>query len=1010
MEAFLVDNRAGLITNEKSVLDVFREHIKTAIEKSEKISFRVAVGFFFFDGFQKLYPILKELHEKNLLAEFKVVMGPETKRQTKEVLEALRNDATILNDETFEFIKKLYDEGKFDFRIFLKRGFHPKLYLFGFEKSGLEIWAGSANLTEGGLEENVELVVPVAAPTLAERELFEIFFDELWKRSTDEVENLRVIDVVREASTSEFIHLAPRDFIVNLLKIWGKEYLVENIGPDLSYLVEFQHMSYYLALEKMRTYGGCVLANSVGLGKTDVACRVAKRYRDQGKKVLIIYPPVIEKHWKKTAEKIGLGKKDVKFLSRGVLHKSDFNYENYQGIDLVIVDEAHAFRISKPKSNRRENLENIAKINPSSHILLVTATPINTSILDFVELVKLFAKGPYKERFEREGLMAKMKWLERAAREGELDKKTINMLNDLVKTFSIRIDWMDIMKFFRRDMKRISGVDRVEPPDVFPVRYNYDEEIAKKIFDRVVPFLERLNFEYTKLWEKEYKEDKNLIWWYRWRLYKRLESSLIAFEESLKKMLSRNRSVKNFLNKLLERTRSARFSGEIERGEEEEELEFSKERIENIKNTFLQLPEKKKERVLKKINDDISTIEKMLQRIETIEKLEERDEKITKLFSILKEENKPALIFSESVDTVEYIGRRLRACGEFKHELAHSKITTDKEVIEKKFQNKEFDILVSTDVMGEGVNLPRADVVVNFDLPYNPVRLIQRDGRAIRITEPKKIRIYNFVPDDRINKELELCERLAERVENILSSIGLDFIIWSIEQGKIDKFTERNRKRTIELIKEFKYLLASKTPEEVKGRIPPTLSQEDKALREFIKAWNISEETLRYLHRRYTKPIATSLKLRDGGGYFIVFDYRGNAYSLGELKFSDVPLGKKMDRSDALKVKSLVSEKCMELDREFFTIARERDRVSTQIENLLEKEEELRILVGKYDIHTLPRKDKQEILKLLQKIIKQPPWKKEQVINELKGTLESKRYTYQRSLAEPKILAVVKYG
>ena len=463
MSRYIVDNLAKIFPHEKSVLDVFKDRISRAINNKQQISFLVAVGFFFFEGFQKLYPYLKELYKKGLLKEFKLVMGPETRRTTKEILEALKNDAVVLDDETFNFIKKLYDEKRFDFRIFLERNFHIKMYLFEIGNE-IEIWAGSANLTEAGLEENIELLVPAAALTFEDKDLYRQFFDEIWNRSTDKVENLRVIDVIREASQSEMIFLPPRAFIINLIKILGKEYLVRNISADLSYLAEFQNMSYYLCLDKLTKYGGCILANSFGLGKTDVGCMVAKYYKELGKKVLIVYPPIIRKHWKRTLKKVGLEENDVEWLSRGQLQKSDFDYERYRGVDLIIVDEAHHFRISKPKSNRRENLENIIKINPKSHVLLITATPINTSLLDFIELLKLFVKGPFKERLETEGLLLRMKEVERDLRMNKLvgeDASTlINELNKLIKIFTVRIEWPDLPLYFKEDLKKTCSLLR----------------------------------------------------------------------------------------------------------------------------------------------------------------------------------------------------------------------------------------------------------------------------------------------------------------------------------------------------------------------------------------------------------------------------------------------------------------------------------------------------------------------------------------------------------------------
>ncbi|HIQ49967.1 MAG TPA: NgoFVII family restriction endonuclease [Nanoarchaeota archaeon] len=1007
LQKFVVDNKAGILPYEKSVLDVFRERIKRAIQKNQPISFRIAVGFFFFEGFQKLYPELKKLYEKGLLKEFKLVMGPETRKTTKEVLEALKSDAIALNDETFNFIKKLYDQKIFDFRIFLERNFHIKLYLFEIGDE-IEIWAGSANLTEAGLEENIELIVPAAALTFEEKDLYRKFFEEIWKRSTDEVENLKVIDIIREASLSEVVYLHPRDFITNLIKILGKEYLVKNISADLSYLAEFQNMSYYLCIERLNKYGGCILANSVGLGKTDVACMIAKYYKEMGKKVLIIYPPVIEEHWKRTLKKVGLKESDTKLLSRGMLQKSDFDYEKYQGIDLIIVDEAHHFR--NPKSNRRENLENIIKLNPNSHVLLITATPINTSLLDFIELVRLFNKGKYKERLESEGIILKMKEIEHDVRKKFTNKETIKKLKELIKILSVRIEWPDLPIYFKEDLKKIANVENIEEPDVFPVNYKYDEEIARKIFDNVVPFLSKLNFEYTKLWEKEYKEDRNLIWWYKWRLYKRLESSITAFKISLKNLLDKNKFLLKFLKKVMTNPEY-----------KEETNLFSKERLETIKNTFLSLKNLERNKVLKRIEKDISLIKEMLKNIQNIKNLEKRDEKIKKLFEILEKEKKPTIIFSESRDTVIYIGKRLKEYGKFKFALAYGGEPpideetgekfgeVNKEKIEKDFNQGKFDILVTTDIMGEGVNLPRADVVINFDLHYNPLRLIQRDGRAIRINNPKRITIYNFEPDERIDKELELCDRLTERVEDIISTIGLDFLIWAIEEGKLEEVSEKNRKRTIELIREYRHMLATKHPEELGKKLPPTLSKEDKVLREFIKFWNISEEAIETHAKVYNKPIFTALESQEETKYFIVFQYKGFIRSLGELVFSENKIEAKLSKSELEKIKNLIAEKCLEMDKESLSVSYGRkDKLTAEIEKIIH-EEELENLFEGIELHLLTKKHKEKILKELRKIKEKifPEKEKERLRKILD---EIKALGYQKVLEEPKILAILKYG
>jgi len=1013
VSACLVDNRAGILSNEKSVLDVFQERIERAIKNGEAISFHIAVGFFFFEGFQRLCPLLKQLHSRGLLKNFRLVMGPETKRTTKEALEALTKDAALLSGDAFEFMKVLYDEKKFDFRIFLHRGFHVKLYLFDFEKSGLDIWAGSANLTEAGLEGNVELVVPTGVQ-VEDRDLFRSFFEEVWRQSTDKVENLRVIEVIKRSSISNFMYLHPRDFIANLVKMMGKEYLIKNISADLSYLADFQNMSYYLCVEKLRNYGGCLLANSPGVGKTDVGCTVARYYRELSKNVLVIYPPVLERHWKRTMSKVGLKENEIAWLSRGMLQNADFDYGKCQGVDLVVVDEAHHFRISKPKSNRRENLENIIKLNPNSHVLLITATPINTSLVDFTELLKLFLHGGFKEKFESEGILAKMREIERHVEHNEVGIETIDLLNELIKKITIRIGWPDIFKYFKADLKKISGVENFESPEVNRINYTYDEEIARKIFDQVVPFLEKLNLEYTKLWEGEYKEDKNLRWWYQWRLYKRLESSLTAFKISINNIMKKNIFLISFLRKATSDGDSIVPTSL-----------FSKERLENIKKLFLSLPAAKKSGVLERLLSDVESAKHMLQAIESIRDLKKRDEKIRELLKILRKEKKSTLIFSESRDTVLYIGKRLKEEGDFRLEMAYggeepiddetgekAETILDKEDLQEKFNNREFDILVTTDIMGEGVNLQKADVVINFDLPYNPVKLIQRDGRAIRITEPKKIRIYNFEPDTRIDKELDLSARLGQRIENIVATIGLDFLIWSIEQKKIVKVSEKNRKRVISLIREYKDLLATKSPEELGKGIPPTLSRIDTALREFIRYWSISEETVVDLARDYQKPIFTSLEKRQAGTeYFIVFKYRNTIYHLGDLVASQNKLETTLSSEEVGRISKQVSEKCSELDKEYIKLSYQKDRTTQKIEKAL-IDGGFGSFVKDLDISLLARNDKSELLGLVSRISKLPPWRREEEIGKKIRSLQEKIKTrgYQKSFDQPRILAVMRYG
>ncbi len=1011
MVRYIVDNKAGIVQEEKTVLNVFEKNIDRALKDGFPLSLYIAVGFFFFEGFQKIYPKLRELHERGLLKKFFLIMGPETRKTTKEILEALKNDASILDNEAFNFIKELYGEGKFEFRIFLDRNFHIKLYIFEVGND-IEIWVGSANLTEAGLEENIELIVPVDAPISEDKQLYKTFFSEIWKRSTDKVEKLKVIDIVKEASAENYLYLSPREFFAYLLKILKKERLLENIGIELDYLGKFQRATIDLIMDRMEKYGGCILANSVGLGKTDTACAIIKYYIDKGNKVLLIIPPILEKHWKRTLERVGIDEKYVTILSRGLLQKADFNCEKYSEYQLIVVDEAHHFRVSKSgtkqKSNRRKNLEEITKINENAHVLLITATPINISLVDLTSLIKLFERGKYLSAFEEEGISYLIKELERKVKKKEgIDENLIKMVRGISEIFVIRFDWLDIIKHFREDLMKIAGVNKVEPPEVEKVEFEYKKEIVNKVFDRVVDFLAKLNYEYTKLWEGEYKEDKNLIWWYKWRLYKRLESSLYAFKRSLEKMKKRN----EFLIKIFLR-KSERVS--------KTDL-FSKDRLETILNTFSTLNKNQKNKVIRNMKEDIKEIEKMLKNVETAEKEAGEDSKLEQLLAIIKKENKPMLIFSESRDTVIYICKFLKENGIKKFTYAygggieegeefygeHIK-ELDKDKIQGEFNEGKYNIIVSTDILAEGINLPRADIVINFDLPYNPVKLIQRDGRALRLNNPKKIKIYNFVPEKSIDKELELFEKLKTRVELILAAVGLDFVIWSVEEGKLKKFSDKHRKRAARLIREWKELLATRTPEELKSRILTSVSKENKILKEFAEFFGISRETLEIYNRIFKKPIYTCFK-SEKEGYWVVFKNKKNYLFAGELQPTELFKGGakgKITRNDENAIGSLVKKEVEKRSLEILKTPKERDKISREIEKLLGKY--LPDILPSFNSKAFSEKEKKEILSKLRRCENAPLWREEVTKKEVRELILRKVSTKYET-EKPQIIAVIKY-
>jgi len=163
--------------------------------------------------------------------------------------------------------------------------------------------------------------------------------------------------------------------------------------------------------------------------------------------------------------------------------------------------------------------------------------------------------------------------------------------------------------------------------------------------------------------------------------------------------------------------------------------------------------------------------------------------------------------------------------------------------------------------LAEGVNIPRADVIVNFDLPYNPITLIQRTGRALRITNPKKVEVHNFRPADSIDRELELYEKLDARLDTILDIVGLDFIVWMMDEKKIEQLHEDEREEYLESLDEYNETMASSNPGEIAPeQSPPEETRIDRILRRAIDTYNLTTDDVSAVTPSIRRPIYTVLK------------------------------------------------------------------------------------------------------------------------------------------------------
>ena len=1052
----VVDNYAGMLSegNEGSVREILEHYAAKSIENQSDFGLRmdIGTGYLFFSGFKESYNVFNELMDNNILknvsddekwdskAPIRVVMGRETSKFTKEILlSIIRDNISNFNDETVKLLEDLVKNNQIEFRVFLDRKFHVKIYNF-YLRSSIpdDIWSGSANFTKAGLTDNIELCIPMQT-TSETRELFRDWFDALWGTASKDLNMLTIIENVKE---SKYIYQHPMNFFTKLIHLLNKRYLLEDeIEGDENILLEFQNLSYYIVMERLQKYGGYILANSVGLGKSYVAGQAMKAYLKQNpdKKCLLIYPPRMETEWKGYLEEFGISDK-VDMISMGILQKPPygeadegvFDHRTYTDkYSLIVADEAHHYR---NENNRRKNIQNLIKSNEKAEVLLLTATPVNLSSKDLFSLIDLFYQGENVTRFETQGLRELYDATRRGLKDSkyELNKDLLEKIKRIEKELNLKITWRIVQDHFKEDLWKLSGEKlKYEEPDTKEVSFTYPDEYKIRIFDKIADFLKELNYEPAKLWDGQgYKDDKNLQFWYKWQLYKRLESSLYAFYKSVYYLKIRFALYRQSLEK------GTWIDGDnldilpFELGKQEYRNVIDETRHRVIFDSFHEQDSSIQEQILANHSSDLASIDGMLDTLkEVFGELEDipykDDKKIQKLKDILQDnlrDGKPTIVFSQYKDTIDYLYKSLNGDIE-KIDYIHGGSDKSKDKLIERFQKGDVDIILTTDILSEGVNIPRAVSIINFDLPYNPVLLVQRAGRALRITNPKKLLIYNFKPEAEIDKELDLYEKLDLRLKTILDIVGLDFIVWLMDEKDIKEIHEEEKKQYLEKFGEYKERLATTDPDKLFSATLPDESKLDKVLRKAILRHHITEDVLEVISPEINKPIYTVLN--DEDDLFLIGKTGSRIKTINEIRESleYVPEdARRLASVDYSKIESLITSANAEIEKERTSssvIGRKSKKLLNDIREAKVKLESqdmrdcldrVRELVEK---QALMKDEFDKVEKVVEDIISHPSIFKESVDDSIRETEDWNNFAEisQKSLsgAEIELKAFIKY-
>lgn len=910
-EGALIDNKR----KQDDKIVTLKEILRSLAKDSEGL--KCAVGYFYLQG---LALIIDELQH---MREIKILMGSQTTKLTKvELLRTFKDSFDKIDDSkenisSIVLFHKLVKESKtLQILAYFGKGeelerLHSKAYLFLQNIDSKNILnkylagvVGSSNLTPSGLIGNTELNVLLRDPK--ELQYLEKWFEELLALGSNDFDKLTISEIISSSIEKSkfgkyikdtFVYVRPEEFFPSLIKFLKADYLFEDWQE--SKLFGFQQLDTIrcLRLFKEKNYRGIFLTSSVGLGKSYVACKVAKYFIQDNSKVLLIAPSGLvynEEQWPRYLKEFKLeGKVDV--LRMGDLQKDPIKFDQIdlrkyeKQYSLIIVDEAHNFR--NEDAYRTRNLKKIIDKNGDAFILFLTATPINTSLYDLLNLIKLFHRTGHNIYFDK--LMRELSNIVKIISETEYEKLTktdkkkfaliqhefekeifVKSTRETIKTSPEYIE--EIKIFTGRDISKIPD------PKVEESKYTLDEKYNETI-NGLIDFINSLTAAHLRVIDPE--KGSRLGPFFKWVLYKRFESDISSFYLTLKRIQKKNQ----IISRAIETQDVSVLEMEEDIEENDVEIIFSREYREKLSEVIEKIKKgqgKIHQNILEDLKNDTEKISNQIEKLrfflqDTNKIIFIDDRKLSELLEIIRKRPKERfLIFTEYRDTLEAIKQFLEnRFGPNEIAFVDSSTKNKEKIIERFNDETELRLLISTDSLSEGFNISGADIVINFDIPYNPVRLIQRIGRATRLDTPKEILVINIRPAENIDKEIDLVERLKMRIEDIIRFVGLDYRIWFERE---DELLKERRKIDIEIYHEvarkiiqgYKQDLWKGQFDKLETKIPysnPTLVILQKA----IKKYSITKEMV-----RDSKPTYNSFTLLKGKKNLVV--YHDNAKSFGE--------------------------------------------------------------------------------------------------------------------------------
>lgn len=704
-------------------------------------------------------------------------------------------------------------------------------------------------------------------------------FDQLWN---DREKMQDVTDVVMENISTVYAENSPEFIYFMTLYHVFSEFL-DDISEDVlpneatgfkqskiwGMLYDFQRDAVLAIINKLEKYNGCILADSVGLGKTFTALAVVKYYENRNKSVLVLCPKKLAENWNTykdnyvnnpiAADRLNY---DVLFhtdLSRdgGMSNGLDLGRLNWGNYDLIVIDESHNFRNgigthSNTQENRYQKLmEKVIRAGVKTKVLMLSATPVNNRFVDLKNQLAIAYEGNAENLDERLNTTKSLEDIFKQAQQAfnawsklEPEQRTTDALLrtldfdffELLDSVTIARSRKHIEKYY--DTKKIGKFpERLKPISLRPcltdlnnaINYN---EIYDQLMQLTLCVYTPSNYIFPSKLQKykdlTHNKGENLTQTGRERgiqrlmsinLLKRLESSVNSFQLTLTRIKELIEGTIDAINRF-EKYGSADISM-YEAARDDWDIDDENTEFFTVgKKVKIELADMDWKSWRKELQQDADVLELLTLMVADI--TPEHDTKLQELLRLLDEkitnpinpDNKKVLIFSAFSDTAEYLYDHVSRYLKDKYGLdtavitgsidgrttikgfqatlnnvltCFSPISKDRDVLMPNSRN-EIDILIATDCISEGQNLQDCDYLINYDIHWNPVRIIQRFGRIDRIgSRNKVIQLVNFWPDLTLDDYINLKSRVETRMKiTVMTSTGDDDLINPEEKGDLE--------------------------------------------------------------------------------------------------------------------------------------------------------------------------------------------------------------------------------